>query len=92
MPESGALGSARGVPSNGHSYRKQPVVGCIGVQDLPRPERVPTSAWCSCRVPSPEIQREEAWKRLALLRFSASRLSNGVNQRRDACEVHAWLA
>jgi hypothetical protein len=39
------------VRERGESERR-PVVGRIGVRALPRPERVPTSAWCSCRRPA----------------------------------------
>jgi Reverse transcriptase (RNA-dependent DNA polymerase)/N-terminal domain of reverse transcriptase len=62
------------------------VIARIEVQDLPRPERVQTSAWCSCRWSMFEIHRREACERSVWLRFSALRLSDGANQQRDACE------
>jgi hypothetical protein len=39
------------VRERGESERL-PVMGRIGVQALPRPEKMQTSAWCSCRRPA----------------------------------------
>ena len=61
------------------------VIARIGVRDLPRPERVQTSAWCSCRRSTFEIHRGEACEKPVSLRFSALRLSDETSQQRDAC-------
>jgi hypothetical protein len=62
------------------------------VRDLPWPERVQTSAWCSCRRSTFKIHRREACERPVSLRFSALRLSDEANQRCDACEGLVQLA
>src|ERR1700753_2384846 len=49
------------IGERGKSERRA-VIARIGVQALPRPERVPTSVWCGCRRFAFEIHQGESFR------------------------------
>jgi hypothetical protein len=60
-------------------------MGGIGVPNLLRPERVQTSAWCSCRRPVSETQCRAACE-WPVNNGSAPSFGKGTNQRCEVCE------